>query len=230
MTNTPINELVSDLISTGNLLGISLPRDSTTLKPQATDYKLDQWGLIRKQGESIVKFNKRVINSKIWSTHDNSIYDLSIAGANNITQRTDLASDEYYFTYAGNATKQSRVTGRAVPVKGIAPYFRIGASYIGNQGNDPNWWPSDGCVPVISAKAPIGQAAQEDQTTTNGVFDYSDTSKAVKGIWQYNQPVQGWDHNDFVGLDVTKHRDRTNADKVQTFYEDLYVKLHGLNA
>lgn len=198
MTNTPINELVSDLISTGNLLGISLPRDSTTLKPQATDYKLDQWGLIRKQGESIVKFNKRVINSKIWSTHDNSIYDLSIAGANNITQRTDLASDEYYFTYAGNATKQSRVTGRAVP--------------------------------VISAKAPIGQAAQEDQTTTNGVFDYSDTSKAVKGIWQYNQPVQGWDHNDFVGLDVTKHRDRTNADKVKTFYEDLYVKLHGLNA
>lgn len=230
LTNSPINQVVRDVINTGNLLGVSLPRDSTTLKPQATDYKLDQWGLVRKQGESLAKFNKRVINSKAWSSNDNSIYDLSIAGANAITARTNLSANEYYFTYAGNATKQSSLTGRSVPINGIAPYFSIGAAYIGNQGNDPNWWPSDGCVPVISAKAPIGQAAQEDSTSVNGPFEYSDDNNAVKGVWQYNAPVQGWDHNDFVGLDVTKDRDQKNAQKVQTFYQDLFSKLRGLSA
>ncbi len=227
--NSPINEIASKVLFTGNLMGVSLPRDSTTLMPQATDYKLDQWGLVRQQGETLAAFNKRVLASKAWTSHDNSLYDLSIAGANAITARTNLSPNEYYFTYAGNATKTG-VTGRAVPISGIAPYFVLGAAYIGSHGNDPSWWPSDGIVPVISAKAPIGQAAQQDTTTVNGPFEQSDTSTAVKGIWQYNDPVQGWDHNDFVGLDVTKNRDQANAEKVQTFYQDLYLKLKSLNA
>lgn len=229
LTNSPINEVAAKVIFTGNLMGVSLPRDSTTLKPQATDYKLDQWGLVRKQGESLPAFNKRVVESKAWTSHDNSLYDLSINGSNAITARTNLSPNEYYFTYAGNATKQG-LTGHAVPVSGIAPYFSIGAAYIGAQGNDPQWWASDGCVPVISAKAPIGQAAQPDSTTVNGPFEQSNTSTAAKGVWQYNDPVQGWDHNDFVGLDVTKDRDQANAQKVQSFYQDLYLKLKSLNA
>lgn len=229
VVNSPINQVVRDVINTGNLLGVSLPRDGSTLKVQPTDYKMDQWGLVRKQGESLIKFNKRVINSKAWSSNDNSIYDLSIAGANKITARTDLSPDEYYFTYSGNATTPSKATGRANPVKGIAPYFIAGGALIGNLGNDPAWWPSDGIVPVISAKAPIGQAAIADPTTTDGVFNYSDTSKAQKGVWQYNEPVQGWDHNDLVGLDATKDRDLKNGSQVLTMYQDLFSKLRGLD-
>lgn len=230
LTDSPINQVVRDVINTGNLLGVQIPRDATTLKPMSTDYKLDQWGLVRKPGEGLASWNKRVINSKAWSSNDNSIYDLSIAGANAITARTDLSPDEYYFTYAGNATTTSSLTGRAKPIKGIAPYFSVGAAYIGNYGNDPSWWASDGCVPVISAKAPFGQAAQEDATTTKGIFDYSDDANAVKGTWQYNEPVQGWDHNDFVGLDAQGNRDQKNGTKVLTFYQDLFSKLRGLDA
>lgn len=204
-------QVVRNLLYTGAIMGVKVPKVVIS-----NDYKLDQWGLTRKQGQSSLSFLKSAVNSKVWKTTDNSLYDLTTKGANSINARTDLAPDEHYFTYSGIATKPNAL-GRYVPMSTMNSVDVIGAAYIGAHGNDPRWWPNDGEVPVISAQYPLNQAAVRDD----------DTPDTQTGVWQYNDPEQGWDHKDFILADTKQAASLRNP--MVNFYDNIVQKLHALD-
>lgn len=203
--------VVRHLLYTGSLLAAKVPKVIPS-----TDYKLDQWGLTKKQGQSMTNYIKTALKSKIWSTNDNSLYDLTTQGANAINERTNLSNDEHYFTYSGLATKPNAF-GRYVPISTMNSVDVIGAAFIGSHGNDPNWWPNDGEVPVISAKNPMNQTAVRDDATDD----------SATGVWQYNDPKVGFDHKDFALQDYDQAPKLKNS--VVEFYDNIVKKLHALN-
>ncbi|MQS51766.1 lipase [Companilactobacillus mishanensis] len=211
-TATDVGNLrvVRHLLYTGALVGAKVP-----LVVPSADYKLDQWGLRRNQGQSMIDYIGTALKSRIWSTNDNSLYDLTSNGATAINNRTNLSPDVHYFTYSGLATKPNAF-GRYVPISTMNKVDKIGAAFIGAAGNDPRWWPNDGEVPVISAQFPIGQAAVRDDVT-----DDSQT-----GEWQYNDPENGWDHKDFVLQDYDQASSLRNS--IVGFYDNIVRKLHAL--
>src|SRR5699024_2784948 len=68
------------------------------------DFKMDHWGLKRKNGERFSTYMNRVMDSSIWDSEDISAYDLSTKGADELNQWVDLQSELYYFSYTGNTT------------------------------------------------------------------------------------------------------------------------------
>ncbi|WP_425435973.1 lipase [Lactobacillus terrae] len=125
-------------------------------------------------------YNNRVLESSIWNSKDISLYDLTTSGAEELNSQTDLSPDTYYYTYSGQTTKADAL-GFQAPVLSTTPVLRLTAQYIGHAGNS-QWWANDGAVPVISGEYPLNQAHVKDSHTVD-----------QPGIWQYNEPIQGWD-------------------------------------
>ncbi|WP_129044471.1 esterase/lipase family protein [Companilactobacillus metriopterae] len=204
-------QAVRNLLYTGAIVSAKVPNVVIS-----NDYKLDQWGLVRKPGQSLVSYQKQVLKSKIWNSNDNSIYDLTFDGANAINARTNLGSNVHYFTYSGLASYPTK-TGRYNPIDTMNVVDPAGSWLIGHYGNDPQWWPNDGEVPVISAKYPFGQAAARDDQTPD----------SQTGVWQYNDPINGWDHKDFALLDAKQAPEL--EEPVMNFYKGIVNKLAALD-
>ncbi|WP_077324882.1 esterase/lipase family protein [Virgibacillus siamensis] len=190
-----------------------------TRKSFVYDFKLDQWGLSRKPGESFMHYTNRVLESDIWETKDISLYDLSTTGAQDINEWADIKSDVYYFSYSGNATYRSIVTGHYLPLVFMNPTMMGPSIYIGQyeQPNgsppiDASWWPNDGLVSVVSAKHPFGQPAKL----------YSGNGEAETGVWNFYPTKYRWDHQDFIGLDLADTLGITN---IYAFYQSLASEL-----
>lgn len=204
-------KVVRNLLYTGAIMGVKVPKIVIS-----NDYKLDQWGLTRQQGQSTISYLKSAVNSKVWKTTDNSLYDLTTKGANAINARTDLAPDEHYFTYSGLASKPDAL-GHYRPISTMNSVDVVGSAFIGSHGNDPRWWPNDGEVPVISAQYPLNQQATRDDAAPDN----------QTGIWQYNDPQQGWDHKDFILADPDQAASLKQP--MISFYSDIIQKLHSLD-
>lgn len=184
------------------------------------DFKLDQWGLKRKDGERFSTYMNRVMNSSIWNSDDISAHDLSTKGADEMNQLVDLQPDIYYFSYTGNATYRTP-SGKYQPLISMNPFMWGPSVHIGSYTRhdpapiiDETWWPNDGLVNVHSSKFPFGQENQP-----------YDSANIEKGKWNYHQTQYGWDHLDYIGLSLAHG---IGIRELNHVYLDMAVQLHDL--
>lgn len=184
------------------------------------DFKMDHWGLKRKDDERFSTYMDRVMNSSIWGSDDISAYDLSTKGADELNQWVDLQSDIYYFSYTGNATYRAP-SGKYQPLVSMNPFMWGSSVHIGSYTRedsepiiDESWWPNDGLVNVNSSKFP---AEQENKSY--------DDNNVEKGVWNFHDEQYGWDHLDFIGLSL-EHG--VGLREINDMYLDMAEQLHDL--
>jgi triacylglycerol lipase len=163
------------------------------------DFKLDQWGLQRKEGESFLDYSTRVFNSSIWdeSNKDFSVWDLSTDGASIINGWVEAQPDVYYFSYATSATIEKKSVH--VPVPGVVnpflfPYSIFVGSYTRDEPNRPvidsSWLENDGVVNTISQNGP-------KTNSSDIIVEYNGDPQI--GKWNYMGKIELTDHLDIVG-------------------------------
>lgn len=182
------------------------------------DFKLEQWGLQREEGEYFVEYMERIANSRIWTSKDTAFNDLSIPGAAKITaERLKPFPETYYFNFHGDTTFPSPRNGHALPIPATNPVLYYGATYMGQVQDDPavpggggkSWWPSDGAVPCIAAQEVFGQPKRN---VTLGESAFS------PGEWHVFPVLRGWDHIDFVGINW---QDQTSRKDIMPLYTEI---------
>ncbi|WP_412518817.1 YSIRK-targeted triacylglycerol lipase [Staphylococcus simulans] len=155
------------------------------------DYGIGQWGFKQQPNESFADYVKRVkTQSKLWTTIDNPLYDLSRAGAQDLNERTSLNPNIVYKTYTGESTRDG-ILGRQRADAHMSPTMHFSGNIIG-KADGPEWRVNDGLVSTISAQHPFGQASTPA------------TDEVQKGVWQVSPIQHDWDHIDFVGTDATE--------------------------
>jgi triacylglycerol lipase len=180
------------------------------------DFKLDQWGLKRDQGESFQHYLGRVTASPVWKSRDLADVDLSTDGAAASNRRVQTMPDVTYFSFATDKTTPLPLTGHYVPRLGINPLLFPSAVAIGRYTRDepgrpvitPDWWRNDGIVPTISAVAPTGHPMQAFDGTPR------------KGLWNYLGVKDNWDHLEIIGF---------GAASIRAFYRAHAALLAGLD-
>lgn len=180
------------------------------------DLKLEQWGLKRNEEDSIFEYRKRVEESNIWDSNDNALYDLTTDAASKFNENSKTYSDIYYFSYNGNNSTKSILSGYYLPKK--LALSSISAIITGRyrSGNklpfgDKSWWKNDGTVSVISAQYPFGAPHKSD----DGIIK--------KGIWIIYPTMENWGHGDFVGVNSKK-----NFSDITNFYKKVATNLSNL--
>ncbi|MEX6339943.1 YSIRK-targeted triacylglycerol lipase [Staphylococcus arlettae] len=174
------------------------------------DYGFSQWGLKQRPNETYIDYVKRVkAESNIWLTDDNGFYDLTRQGAAQLNEQTSLDPNAVYKTYTGESTRAS-ITGRQVSDINMNPSFRLTGNVIGKAA-ETEWRENDGLVSVVSAQHPFNQ----DFVTA--------TDDVQKGVWQVTPVKHDWDHEDFIGSDVTQSV--VTTEELQQFWHEIAADL-----
>ncbi|MEB7421544.1 YSIRK-type signal peptide-containing protein [Staphylococcus arlettae] len=174
------------------------------------DYGFSQWGLKQRPNETYIDYVKRVkAESNIWLTDDNGFYDLTRQGAAQLNEQTSLDPNAVYKTYTGESTRAS-ITGRQVSDINMNPSFRLTGNVIGKAA-ETEWRENDGLVSVVSAQHPFNQ----DFVTA--------TDNVQKGVWQVTPVKHDWDHEDFIGSDVTQSV--VTTEELQQFWHGIAADL-----
>ncbi|MCD8816194.1 YSIRK-targeted triacylglycerol lipase [Staphylococcus arlettae] len=174
------------------------------------DYGFSQWGLKQRPNETYIDYVKRVkAESNIWLTDDNGFYDLTRKGAAALNEQTSLDPNVVYKTYTGESTRAS-ITGRQVSDINMNPSFRLTGNVIGKAA-ETEWRENDGLVSVVSAQHPFNQ----DFVTA--------TDDVQKGVWQVTPVKHDWDHEDFIGSDVTQSV--VTTEELQQFWHGIAADL-----
>jgi triacylglycerol lipase len=191
--------LLSWLLSLASFLGNHLEN------PPQYDFKLDQWGLQRRPGETDEAYHERLAGSRVWQEKDISIYDLSPTGAAVLNAAFPAVDSVYYFTWATWDSVPEGPGRTHVPAAGmnlalLAPSLAMGryrkkAPVAGLQSFDDTWWPNDGVVNTRSMSGP--KLGSRDHVSNTG--DQAVTSALAPGTWHYMGVLTGWDHLDIVG-------------------------------
>ncbi len=175
------------------------------------DFKLDQWGLTRRSGESYEDFAERVWNSSLWEdTKDICIWDLSRDGAEELNEWVEADPGVYYFSIANECTYRGFFSSKYYPRFYMNPALQPLAMVMGH--NDA--WSlreTDGVVNTSSMDGP-----ELGGSDTSVAYD----GTARKGVWNYMGVQHGWDHLAIVGQNVWSVRD--------LFREQAEI-LHGLS-
>ncbi|PFK31181.1 lipase [Bacillus cereus] len=186
------------------------------------DFKLDQWGIKKKAGESFYQYSNRVLNSSILKdTKDISQWDLSTDGAKELNGWVKAQPDVYYFSYSGHATQAAPITGLHFPHITMNKTLMGNAVFLGSYARyeqdrpfiDSSWWQNDGVVNTSSMVGP----ATDTIINNNGV--------PVLGKWNHVGMKQNWDHLDMVGLSVS---DSLGFSDINAFYREIAAKLSNL--
>ena len=183
------------------------------------NFKLEQWGIKKEEGEFFLDYVDRIIKSDIWTTKNNAWYDITIEGSEIINKNTKTYKDTFYFSHPCDTTFVNPLTRHHLPLIGTNPLFLMGAYEMGKYTDEENatpidstWWPSDGCVPVVSAQYPFGHPNQE----------VSDTDIDFKaGIWNYFPAKHGFDHMDIVGI----HSKFKMLYDIIPFYKEIMARM-----
>lgn len=185
------------------------------------DFNLPQWGLVREQGEGLMAYAQRVLQSKVWKTQDCCTYDLSLAAAHPQNAMVRTSSNVYYTSYAVDGTFTGPL-GHRLPSPNMNPLLKAGATLIGQNRRDlpggyGTWRPNDGAVPVPSAQFPVGHPHEFVAADWHG--------PAKKGRWYVHPTLGGKDHVSVITpwLDVT-------LDELNAFYERIARFSHSLPA
>ncbi|NFO04827.1 lipase [Clostridium botulinum] len=164
------------------------------------DFKLDQFGLKKEDGESSRNYVKKVLSSNIWSeTTDIGPYDLSTIGAEKLNKWVKAQPDVYYFSWTTQATRESLISSHSMPIVGpMNPLFYGTSTLMGRYTRDKDglpvidkkWFDNDGVVNAVSQAGP--------RLGSNDVIEkFNGQPKA--GQWNVMPTLINTDHMDIVG-------------------------------
>ena len=184
------------------------------------DFKLDQWGVRKRERESRSSFMKRVFQSPLWKgTRDFSAWDLSPEGASELNAWVKAQPNVYYFSWSASKT-QLDGKGHHVCSPRMMPLWLRGGRFMGRTRRsepgqvliDETWFPNDGVVNTRSMPGPSTDPIQP--------FD----GKPRKGRWNHMGVLEGWDHGEILGIGFE------HGDEVLDFYQQWAAFLASLEA
>ena len=179
-------------------------------KYSQVDYGLSQWGMKQGENESYTDYVDRVrAKSKIWTTTDNALYDLTREGAQKLNENTTLNPNIVYKSYSGESTRPGILDRQRSDIH-MATSKVLTGNVIGKV-DDKEWRENDGLVSVISAQHPFNQNATPM------------TEQPQKGVWQVNALQHDWDHGDFVGSDALESQ--ITPETLRAYWLDIADEL-----
>lgn len=206
-----INELLVSIASMGENNNLSV-----------YDFKLDQWGLKKQEGESFSSYSDRMLNNPLWKgTKDISQWDLTTDGAKELNEWVKTQPDVYYFSYGAYATQPGVLTDFHLPHITMNKALLSNAIFLGSYTRynehqpiiDSSWWQNDGLVSTNSMLGP----------STGEIVPYSGIPQI--GKWNHVETKHNWDHLDMVGLSVS---DTMGFSDINAFYRSIAEKVTSL--
>ena len=173
------------------------------------DFQLEQFGFYRKDGETVLEALDRVLHSDFLSHNDNVFRDLTIDRALELNDDIEIQPNVYYFSYAGDKTRQSMITGERTSAVDMTPLFVPFANQMcgyydqttaGGFRIDKSWAPNDGLVNTVSALYPTDSAGRcLTQSGKTGYVQQDGYSNVgyQPGVWNV-MPVRHYDHGNFI--------------------------------
>ena len=173
------------------------------------DFQLEQFGFYRKDGETVLEALDRVLYSDFLSHNDNVFRDLTIDRALELNDDIEIQPNVYYFSYAGDKTRQSTLTGERTSAVDMTPLFVPFANQMcgyydqttaGGFRIDKSWAPNDGLVNTVSALYPTDSAGRcLTQSGKTGYVQQDGYSNVgyQPGVWNV-MPVRHYDHGNFI--------------------------------
>ena len=173
------------------------------------DFQLEQFGFYRKDDETVLEALDRVLHSDFLSHNDNVFRDLTIDRALELNDDIEIQPNVYYFSYAGDKTRQSTITGERTSAVDMTPLFVPFANQMcgyydqttaGGFRIDKSWAPNDGLVNTVSALYPTDSAGRcLTQSGKTGYVQQDGYSNVdyQPGVWNV-MPVRHYDHGNFI--------------------------------
>ena len=200
------------------------------------DFQLEQFGFYRKDGETVLEALNRVLHSDFLSHNDNVFRDLTIDRALELNDDIEIQPNVYYFSYAGDKTRQSTITGERTSAVDMTPLFVPFANQMcgyydqttaGGFRIDKSWAPNDGLVNTVSALYPTDSASRcltkSGKTGYIQQDGYSNVSYHP-GVWNV-MPVRHYDHGNFIaGMPVADLSSQSTV-TLRQFYLSLMDNL-----
>jgi len=210
---------VNDLA--GAIAAMANRGERTTGGAPVHDFRLEKFGVTHYQDETAASYRDRVLSAPIWDqeNYDSAQHEMGPDGAQEFNAWVKTSPHVYYFSASNSATAAGAIccnqTDRLIapiqssryqyPRRDMAPLTKPYAGewivpFNGRRGIgsytqtkpgqvkvDSSWFRNDGVVNTRSMRSPLGQP----------VRDYD--GKAVKGMWNYLQHYDGYDHFDMIG-------------------------------
>ena len=205
------------------------------------DFQLEQFGFYRKDGETVLEALDRVLHSDFLSHNDNVFRDLTIDRALELNDDIEIQPNVYYFSYAGDKTRQNRATGERTSAVDMTPLFvpfanRMCSYYdqttAGGFRIDKTWAPNDGLVNTVSALYPTDSAGRcltkSGQTGYIQQDGYSNVSYQP-GVWNV-MPVRHYDHGNFIAGMPVPDLASQSVTALRQFYLSLMDNLSHVSA
>ena len=205
------------------------------------DFQLEQFGFYRKDGETVLEALDRVLHSDFLSHNDNVFRDLTIDRALELNDDIEIQPNVYYFSYAGDKTRQSTVTGERTSAVDMTPLFVPFANKMcscydqttaGGFRIDKTWAPNDGLVNTVSALYPTDSAGRcLTKTGQTGYVQrdgYSNISYQP-GVWNV-MPVRHYDHGNFIAGMPVPDLASQSVTALRQFYLSLMDNLSHVSA
>ncbi len=205
------------------------------------DFQLEQFGFYRKDGETVLEALDRVLHSDFLSHNDNVFRDLTIDRALELNDDIEIQPNVYYFSYAGDKTRQSALTGERTSAADMTPLFVPFANQMcgyydqttaGGFRIDKSWAPNDGLVNTVSALYPTNSAGQcLTQSGKTGYVQrdgYSNVSYQP-GVWNV-MPVRHYDHGNFIAGMPVPDLSSQSTTALRQFYLSLMDNLSHVTA
>jgi len=185
------------------------------------DFRLEQFGLTSSPTTDYTYSLNLIDAYKFLDGKDNAIYDLSIAGCNELKQGWKLYDNVFYFAYAGNSSHMA-FGGRQMPNADTQLRLYVFSILMGKYTNkeqvvydtegkpyciiDKKWLSNDGMVNTYSSEYVFGQAHKD----WDGHIE--------PGIWM-TMPSYGYDHLDFIGGSPVKFSQKSAQTKA--FFDEI---------
>ena len=205
------------------------------------DFQLEQFGFYRKDDETVLEALDRVLHSDFLSHNDNVFRDLTIDRALELNDDIEIQPNVYYFSYAGDKTRQSTITGERTSAVDMTPLFVPFANQMcgyydqttaGGFRIDKSWAPNDGLVNTVSALYPTDSAGR--CLTKSGKTGYvqQDGYSNVgyqPGVWNV-MPVRHYDHGNFIAGMPVPDLASQSIPALRQFYLSLMDNLSHVTA
>ena len=200
------------------------------------DFQLEQFGFYRKDGETVLEALDRVLHSDFLSHNDNVFRDLTIDRALELNDDIEIQPNVYYFSYAGDKTRQSTITGERTSAGDMTPLFVPFANQMcgyydqttaGGFRIDKSWAPNDGLVNTVSALYPTDSAGRcLTQSGKTGYVQQDGYSNVgyQPGVWNV-MPVRHYDHGNFIAGMPVPNLASQSIPALRQFYLSLMDNL-----
>ena len=200
------------------------------------DFQLEQFGFYRKDGETVLEALDRVLHSDFLSHNDNVFRDLTIDRALELNDDIEIQPNVYYFSYAGDKTRQSTLTGERTSAVDMTPLFVPFANQMcgyydqttaGGFRIDKSWAPNDGLVNTVSALYPTDSAGRcLTQSGKTGYVQQDGYSNVgyQPGVWNV-MPVRHYDHGNFIAGMPVPDLASQSIPALRQFYLRFYLSL-----